>query len=664
MTTAKKKLKNPVVKTSDFINKILLAAYVVILLFTFFKVYNDVFDKKVNLGGDTASYYILGQAIASGEGFTNIHTKEKLSHNHFPPGYPLIIGAASKVISNDILFIKRLNGFFLFLSIVFLFLLLFKITSNYHIPFITSLFVLFNFHILSYSVIMMSEIPYLFFSTLVLWLLLKIDLKSPVHKNWMFFVLIVLIAFSYHIRSLGIALFAGIAGYLLITKNWKYFSTLVIGFIVLSLPWFIRNQSLGGNSYSKQLFLKNPYRPELGQMEFLDWFKRIWINLERYVAREIPGGTLNFIEITDPGSSENLLDWIIGVIVISIMVFGLLKLKRSVRIILFYIVTYFAILLLWPDVWYGVRFLLPLVPLLTFLLVNGLYELILVLDKRVFKLKNQLIIPLAFVALSLVAAKLYGDKSDQKLQRQSKATFNTSYQNYFKMANWIRENSSDTAVVCCRKGQLFYIYSNRYVTSYKNTLDIEEQIEYLISKQATYVVLDNLGYSSTQRYLFPAIKRYPNKFKEVLSLKDPDTYLLEFRPQYGYWGDWKDDKKDGYGIFKWENGKEYVGEWKNDKEHGKGTYKWKDGKQYSGEWNNGKRHGIGEFSWPNGNHFKGEWKNDKRNGKGAFTINTDVVLNGTWTDNVLNGLVDVTDLEGTLIEKRIYENNTSIKVIK
>jgi len=664
MTNTKKSLKTPVLEITNLKNKLFLIAYVLILLFTFFKVYNDVFDKKINLGGDTASYYILGQSIASGEGFTSIHTKEKLSHKHFPPGYPLIIAAASKVFSNEILFIKKLNGFFLFLSIVFLFLLIYKITSNYHIPFVTSLFVILNFQILSYSVIMMSEIPYLFFSTFSLWLFLKIDLNTPVQKNWKFFVLIIIIAFSYHIRSLGIALFVGVAGYLLIIRNWKYFSTLVIGFAILSLPWFLRNYYLGGNSYTKQLFLKNPYRPELGQMEFFDWFNRIWINFERYTAREIPGGILDFIEVTDHASSETLLEWIIGIVCISIMIFGLLKLKRSVRIILFYIVAYFVILLLWPDVWYGVRFLLPLVPLLTFLLVNGLYELILLADTKVLKIKKKAIIPIIFVILSLFAAKLYGDKSVWKLERKSKAIFNTSYKNYFLTAKWIRENASDTAVICCRKGQLFYIYSNKFVTSYKNTLDFEEQVEYLKSKETTYVVLDNLGYSSTQRYLHPLIKRYPNKFKEVLYLKDPDTYLLEFNPYYGYWGDWKDDKKDGKGIYKWQNGQEYDGEWKANKKHGKGTYKWKDGKEYSGDWNNNKREGIGSFSWPNGNSFKGEWKNDKRNGKGAFTTKNDVVLNGTWTNDVLNGLVEVTDLEGVLTEKRIYKNNKSIKVIK
>ena len=98
MKGAKKKgLKSESSNRKSFYNHLILLFYILILAFTFFKVYNSVFDKKINLGGDNAGYYILGNAIASGQGFTNINTKEKLGHNHFPPGYPLLIAGAKVV---------------------------------------------------------------------------------------------------------------------------------------------------------------------------------------------------------------------------------------------------------------------------------------------------------------------------------------------------------------------------------------------------------------------------------------------------------------------------------------------------------------------------------------------------------------------------------------
>ena len=55
----------------------------------------------------------------------------------------------------------------------------------------------------------------------------------------------------------------------------------------------------------------------------------------------------------------------------------------------------------------------------------------------------------------------------------------------------------------------------------KNTLDMEEQISFLKRNETDYVVLEQLGYSSTNRYLYPVIKRYPNKFKLIKHIKSP-----------------------------------------------------------------------------------------------------------------------------------------------
>ena len=45
-----------------------------------------------------------------------------------------------------------------------------------------------------------------------------------------------------------------------------------------------------------------------------------------------------------------------------------------------------------------------------------------------------------------------------------------------------------------------------------------------------------------------------------------------------YDGKWKNDKKEGKGIFYYFNGDKYDGEWKDDKKEGKGTFYYKNGK--------------------------------------------------------------------------------------
>ncbi len=78
------------------------------------------------------------------------------------------------------------------------------------------------------------------------------------------------------------------------------------------------------------------------------------------------------------------------------------------------------------------------------------------------------------------------------------------------------------------KLSLFYLYSNCYSTGFRSSLNDTVLIKGLVKSNVDYVVLDQLGYSSTARYLYPAVQKNPKLFKPVIHLKKPDTYLLWF----------------------------------------------------------------------------------------------------------------------------------------
>ena len=42
----------------------------------------------------------------------------------------------------------------------------------------------------------------------------------------------------------------------------------------------------------------------------------------------------------------------------------------------------------------------------------------------------------------------------------------------------------------------------------------------------------------------------------------------------------------------------FTGEYKDDKKHGYGIYQWSDGRTYSGHWCRGKQHGLGTYIVP------------------------------------------------------------------
>ena len=54
-------------------------------------------------------------------------------------------------------------------------------------------------------------------------------------------------------------------------------------------------------------------------------------------------------------------------------------------------------------------------------------------------------------------------------------------------------------------------------------------------------------------------------------------------------GEFSEDKKHGFGIFTWPDGRKYIGHWEKGKQHGTGKYAANNGETKIGEWVQGKR---------------------------------------------------------------------------
>ena len=84
------------------------------------------------------------------------------------------------------------------------------------------------------------------------------------------------------------------------------------------------------------------------------------------------------------------------------------------------------------------------------------------------------------------------------------------------------------AIVATRKPELFYIYSGVKARYFLETTDEAKLIENLIDGGVKYVVLDQLGMDATFEYLYPCVRSHPEFFTILVTVKNPDTYLLYF----------------------------------------------------------------------------------------------------------------------------------------
>ncbi len=497
--------------------KLRIIIYLLILFFAFIPTYNYTFDKKIAFLGDNASYYVFGKAIANGKGYINAHVVQESKVNSFPPGYSAIIAVVINTFNDKITTIKKANGVMYFTSLVILFFFFRQISKNIDLSFILTFIILFNFYLLQYSTWMMSEISFILFTSIALLSLSYIRTEKAPWKCAWFYLMILSLAFSYHIRSQGIALFGGIFLYYLTQKNWRYLISSTASFIILLIPWYIRNSDLGPSPYSSALKYKNYYDHSQGLMQGMgDWIDRFTTNFARYVSSEIPSAIFGYEPNYDKGS------WFFGILILFIIGVGIYKTKKYQIAIAGYILATFAILMIWPTVWTGVRFMLPLVPLLIFLFFYGIFQIILILltKAKVDTVKVKKVLPYFF----LIAFFIYFPKIDI-LHKEARRPLNPLYRNYFSMARWTKKNIDKDAIILCRKPMLFHLYSDHHVNGIIKNNNPEEVLKQMKKANYTYIVVYGDGLS--QKYFFPVYKKYPERFPIVQKLSNPDVYLMK-----------------------------------------------------------------------------------------------------------------------------------------
>ena len=483
--------------------------YPLILTIVFIGVYSYTFDAKVAQLGDNASYYMLGKAISTGEGYVNISKVSKTPNNHYPPGYPVLL-SIGMIFTDGFSGLKLINGLCLLISIWLIYFISLKVTESRIMSGLIGLAVLFNFHLLQYGSMLMSEVPFMCFSLTALLLLINVRDGGNFLADRNFWFALVFGIIAYFTRTLGLALILAVVVHFATNKKWKAAGIYFAGFFVAALPWFIRGQQMGGGSYTRQLQMINPYRPELGGADIGDYIGRIGVNFSRYITKEIPYSLMPG-EMPDYRSAATFGEWLSGILLAALIIYGLLKLGKFRFLLLGYAIFTFGILMLWPDVWVGPRFMIPLIPILYLGAFNGLNVLL----SWVFGKANRRFNPGWLAVLVLFLLPSVGT-----LHEQAKTPLHPAWQNYYAVGQWLKQNENRDVVVSCGKPALFHLYSSTFTSRYAFENDTNSFLVALEEAEVDYVVLDQV-YGNTYRYLLPAIQAHPERFQQVYSVKNP-----------------------------------------------------------------------------------------------------------------------------------------------
>jgi hypothetical protein len=141
-------------------------------------------------------------------------------------------------------------------------------------------------------------------------------------------------------------------------RRWRALALFVGGVGTPVFLWWMRAQRFGAPVYVNELWMVDPYDPSLGRLSVLGLVARFGNNLLGYVTRHVPGGIV--------GTQAS---WVagLGLVLIVLAAVGWARaMQRAPGLAEIFVPLYVGLILLWPEVWSGDRFALPLYPLLFF----------------------------------------------------------------------------------------------------------------------------------------------------------------------------------------------------------------------------------------------------------------------------------------------------------
>jgi len=489
------------------------------------------FDPILSTNGDNALYIVLAMSWSQGSGNSTICTPGEPANTMVPPGYPLLLAPLVTLFPDRWLPLKWLSTVLFILSVPAILWMIRERRETLPMAFGVAALAAVNVNLLIYSSLIMTEIPFLFFSILGLALAQR-SLRSGAgpttgRERILFALAILSLVGAYHIRSIGIVLPAALVIYLVLKKRARLALSAGLAILLLSLPWAVRNATGGeGGGYLEQFVLRNAYNPDLGTITAGDLFQRILTNLKTYgiyVNAQAVFPSLSPL-LSFQGFTGGFI--LLGLVITAIVLTGFVhQVRSSLTLLEIYTALFLGVCLLWPQMWSGLRFVIPIIPLLLYYFLSGLRVLMRLLETRLFRRAGRLAAAMVLILVLFSSARGIAGAAE-RFRR-----YPAQWENYFTAARWSRQNTGPGSIFVARKPSLFYLHARRQVLNYPYTSDTDRMMSFLAEEEVDYVLLDGFNWTgTTRRYLMPAIGAHRDRFQPVYRLENPDTWVLQLLP--------------------------------------------------------------------------------------------------------------------------------------
>lgn len=428
---------------------------IILALFTFLA--TNALTPFISPNGDNASYIILAESLTHGKGYINTFYPGEPAETQYPPLLPVFLVPIIALLGKNYMAMKCIALVFGFLGLTAMYRLI-KDISSADTAWLVTLLTAVNAAYIFFASSILTETIYVFLSACVLITVRKIIQHREDHVG-LIIAAALLIALSFYARTIGATLALSMCGYLFINKRYKA-SILLATFIgLLLLPWALRSIQVH-NSYFDQLTEKSAGETETGSFIVL---YRLAQNLPRYAAKSfadlIGGPTIAEFSPYNPVK-------IFGSILLSgtFLIGYVRNLRNGLTPENTYLIVYLGILAVWP--YHDARFLLPILPLLFYYMIEGLQNLPINIDTIRRKAFTWVIAALFFIGVGSSLHLVYFNRTDY---------YQPEIEHFKEACNWIKSNTNADALIISRKPRLSAIWSDRKSWWYTDPLFIPQK---------------------------------------------------------------------------------------------------------------------------------------------------------------------------------------------
>jgi hypothetical protein len=303
---------------------------------------------------------------------------------------------------------------------------------------------------------------------------------------------------------------------------------------VVGLPfagWWLRGRSaaVAEGRYTREFFLLDPYQPDLGTASAGDFVTRVVENLIGYLTRFLPDA---LVGARGPAAT---------LVTLAVVLLALVGWGRSLRagrpgVAALFLPLYTGVILLWPAVWSGDRFALPLVPVL---LVFAAEESWRHARRWSDGARNTALVVLGLaVALPAMADWVEARGEADRCRAVARAAGpwacgGAGLADFAATARWAGARLSEGSPVLTRKPRIWYLNSGLPTRTYPFTDVPGALLREAEAVGARHVVLDYVGGQGT-RFVGGALASDPDRFCEAAAIGGaggvPPTRVLEILP--------------------------------------------------------------------------------------------------------------------------------------